>query len=103
MTDRDRESSQESAVDIPVVKPQERRRSFLQDAAEKEVKEEEDVVLEEISAPPIPAEHKKKGKQAENKPCMITRSGRVVKVVNEDNTHIRVLTDYPVECFLSYC
>jgi hypothetical protein len=53
-------------------------RRDLEDAAEKD----HSVKLEDILVPPIPA---KKGKQAENKPCVITRLGRVVGVVDEDN------------------
>jgi len=53
-------------------------RTDLQDAAEKEATEEEDVVLEDILVLLILAEDKKKGKQAENKPCIITRSGGLV-------------------------
>jgi len=57
----------------------------LEDAGEKATMEEEDVDLEGILAPPIPAGHQKKGNKAGKKPRIIARSGRVVKVVHKDN------------------
>ena len=41
--------------------------------------------IEEIPGPDAPTNDRNKGKQVDNKYRAVTRSGRVVKVVNKDN------------------
>jgi len=49
-----------------------------------EEKKEEYVDIEDILASPSPVESRKTGGNLKNKPPVVTRSGRVVKVVDKD-------------------
>jgi len=57
----------------------------LEEALENKAPEEEFVDIEEILGPDTPTNGRNKGKQVENKPCVVTRSGRVIEVVNKDD------------------
>jgi hypothetical protein len=56
-----------------------------EEALENEKPEEEFIDINEILGPQIATSDKIKGKEVENKPRVVTRSGRVVKVVDKDN------------------
>jgi hypothetical protein len=52
---------------------------------EKEAPGEEFVDIEDILGPETSTINQTKGRQVENKSCVITRSGRVVKAIDKDN------------------
>jgi len=57
----------------------------LEEVLENEAPEEEFIDIEEILGPNTSTNGQNKGKQVQNKPRVVTRSGRVVKLVNKDN------------------
>jgi hypothetical protein len=77
-------------VTVNLVDPE---NAFLEDGwdtdreieAEKEASEEEFIDIEDILALPTPTARGKNGKDVDSRPPVITRSGRVVKVVDKDN------------------
>jgi hypothetical protein len=77
-------------VTVNLVDPE---NAFLEDGwdtdreieAEKEASEEEFIDIEDILALPTPTARGKNGKDVNSRPPVITRSGRVVKVVDKDN------------------
>ena len=56
-----------------------------EEVLENEAPDEEFVDIGDILGPVIPKNDRNTEKQVKNKPRKVTRSGRVVKVVNKDN------------------